>query len=162
MRLILSAAVLAVCTFSTAALADDPAPVSPACGLLTEAEATQLLGHKPMVSDGGPEVMGSSSCSWVDTETYNALGVSVMGGESLGGATPDAAYEAQKSGLAMAGKVEDVADVGEKAFLLDSSSGGMTSLTLTILKNSRIASINVSGVEKAKLIEAGKLIAGHL
>lgn len=161
MRSLTVAAALAAVCFLAPARAD---AVSPACKLLTDAEAEQVLGHKTMMSDGGAETMGMSSCSWVDGESFNAVGLSVMGGEAFGGSTPDAAFEAQKSGLAAAGqgKVEDVPGVGDKAYLIDSSASGMNAISLNLLKGDKIVVVTGTGVPHDKIVEAAKLAAGHL
>jgi hypothetical protein len=154
MRLSLIAAVLAACSFSASALA----AVSPACALLTEDEAGQILGNKVMVTDGGAEVMGSSSCAWVDSVTYVSLMLSVVGGETLSGSSADAWYETQKTGMASAGKVEDVAEIGSKAFISDMAG----SLTLVFVKSDKVATLTASQLAKEKLIEAAKAVAGRL
>lgn len=153
-----SAALAATMLAFTAGAQD--APLAPACALLTADEAKTVLGGDTQVSDGGAEMMGMSSCSWVEMQNYNAVGVSLMQGEALAGQTADAYYDNFKSASTAGGaKTEDVSGVGDKAFLIDNTGGYFS---LTAKKGDKIISLTGAGIAKEKVIEAATLMAGHL
>ncbi|BCW87421.1 hypothetical protein sos41_05500 [Alphaproteobacteria bacterium SO-S41] len=132
------------------------------CALLTKAEAADILGHSVMNGDDTAETGGASSCAWVDEENFNAISIQMERGEALQGGSADAAFAAQKTALANAGTVEDLADFGVPAFVLTATGAPAETFTAIFAKGGALIIINVTGVPKNKTIAAAKIVAGRL
>jgi len=152
-------AAAAAVLFTGVGWADDPI-VSPACGLVTKDEAAAIFGHSVQVVDGGAATMGVSGCSWVDEETFNAVGLNVLEGEALVGQDPATVFDATKETMASQGTFEDLADVGDKASL--QAQPGEMNLLLLMLKSGKIVTLSGTGVPKDGMVTFGKTIAGRM
>jgi hypothetical protein len=152
--------ILAALAVALAAPAFAATPASPACALLTDAEAKGYLGGDPMVSDGGPEMAGTSSCSWLVQSTTAVIGVQVMTPTAFGGA-PDSYYDLMVSGVTNAGqKAEPVDGIGTRAVLI--SDAAATNLVLMAQVGDKLLNVTTMNVTREATIEASKQMAERM
>ena len=158
MRLLCPALLAAALLFPAAAQTGQ----SPSCALLTEGEASAILGHAVMTGGDTPETGGASSCAWVDEANYNAISIQMERGEALPGGSAEDALAAQKAALAGAGAIEDLADFGAPAFVLTATGAPPETFSALFAKGGALIIINVTGASKDKTIAAARIAAGRL
>lgn len=90
---------------------------NPACRLLTEDEARMALDGTAAESEINPEMTGTSDCGWTDAGG-DAIALNLARGMAFqGSTTPDDGYRALYRSYAAGGTREDIAGIGEAAFL---------------------------------------------
>lgn len=140
-----------------AAAAQD-APLSPACALLTPAQAAELFGTAPTLSDDSAAFAGLSSCEWTDGQTASGLSASLMRPAAYPRETTEAAFDADLAAAAESGSAEPLPDLGDAAFL--SEAHGFIAITLR--KGEAILAVTSLGLARDKVIHAARLMAEQL
>lgn len=147
------------------AAAPVPAPMSPACALLTAEEAALVVGGAATIQDGGPEASGVSGCAWTEPARLAAVSVQVIGGTMFSSAGTDATsyYEMVVQGMRNAGLAgEDIPGAGEKAYLVAGGTPEAQTFTLTLLKGEKIATVTTNALARDQAIAAAMTIADRL
>jgi hypothetical protein len=135
-------------------------PASPACALLTDAELTGFLGGTATLMDGGPEMAGTSSCSWIVQSTGGMIGVHTMTPAAFGGA-PDNYYDLMVSGVTNAGQTaEPLEGIGRKAVLISDPNG--VNMVVMALVGDKLLNVTTMSVARETTLEAAKLMAGRM
>lgn len=135
--------------------------VNPACDLLTEDEARAALGATARESIMNAEMTGSSDCSWVSEEGGSIALSRARGPAFQGDAMPADGYRNWRETFAASGAVEDLAGLGDAAFLFVDGTVE-TRAIVGILRQGNVLLIGTQGVSRAALMQLAELAAGRV
>lgn len=122
-----------------------------------------MIGGAAVVVDGGPSASGVTACGW-RAKSAGELDVQILAPVAFSSAatTAETYYDLMVQGMkASHVNGEEVAGLGEKAYLVTLDNGGAPGSVTTILKSGKIATVSAIGVAKAEALAAARQIAAR-
>jgi hypothetical protein len=136
---------------------------SPACALLTDDEAILALRGAPEMKDGGLAKAGYSDCAW--SRSGATISLLYWSRDRFAEGAPGAAehYAGLVARLIQRGlPITAIKGLGEQAFMIDESSGGLTASTILMLKAGQVVQLSQRGVGPSDALDAVRAVAVKL